>query len=459
MIISIWCNVMKRKIYNKLLEWKQESNGEYALLIDGARRVGKSYIVRQFAEKEYRSCVILDFNLVSKSIKDLFENGLDNLDRFFMYLSNYTGKTLYTRDTLIVFDEVQQYPKARAAIKYLVKDGRYDYIETGSLISIKKNVEGIVIPSEEEHIKMFPMDFEEFLWAMGEEMLMPFIKDCFERKKPLGQLMHRRAMDYFRLYMIVGGMPQAVEKYVETRDFAKVDKLKRRILELYRSDISKYAKGYDTKVKSIFEEIPSQLQKHEKKFRLSALKEGARARDYETAFFWLDDAMIINSCYNTTEPNVGLNLNKDTNTMKCYMADTGLLISHAFDANEIVSEDLYRKILLDKLEMNSGMIVENIVAQMLRTAGHKLFFYSNASMTDKDSRMEIDFLIAKSKITTRHNISPIEVKSSVRYTLTSLRKCIAKYGSCLSTAYVIHPADLKEEDNIVFLPLYMCPLL
>ena len=396
---------------------------------------------------------------MSKSIKDLFENGLDNLDRFFMYLSNYTGKTLYTRDTLIVFDEVQQYPKARAAIKYLVKDGRYDYIETGSLISIKKNVEGIVIPSEEEHIKMFPMDFEEFLWAMGEEMLMPFIKDCFERKKPLGQLMHRRAMDYFRLYMIVGGMPQAVEKYVETRDFAKVDKLKRRILELYRSDISKYAKGYDTKVKSIFEEIPSQLQKHEKKFRLSALKEGARARGYETAFFWLDDAMIINRCYNTIEPNVGLNLNKDTNTMKCYMADTGLLISHAFDANEIVSEDLYRKILLDKLEMNSGMIVENIVAQMLRTAGHKLFFYSNSSMTDKDSRMEIDFLIAKSKITTRHNISPIEVKSSVRYTLTSLRKCIAKYGSCLSTAYENQTDELKEEDNIVFLPLYMCPLL
>ena len=450
---------MKRKIYNKLLNWKKESNGEYALLIDGARRVGKSYIVRQFAEKEYSSYVILDFNLVSKSIKDLFENDLDNLDRFFMYLSNYTGKTLYTRDTLIVFDEVQQYPKARAAIKYLVKDGRYDYIETGSLISIKKNVEGIVIPSEEEHIKMFPMDFEEFLWAMGEEMLMPFIKDCFKSKKPMGQLMHRRAMDYFRLYMIVGGMPQAVEKYVKTRDFSKVDKLKRRILDLYRSDISKFAKGYDTKVKSIFEEIPSQLQKHEKKFRLSALKEGARARDYETAFFWLDDAMIINSCYKTTEPNVGLNLNKDTNTMKCYMADTGLLISHAFDTNEIVSEDLYRKILLDKLEMNSGMIIENIVAQMLRTAGHKLFFYSNSSMTDRDSRMEIDFLIGKGKITARHNISPIEVKSSARYTLTSLKKCIAKYGSYLSTAYVIHPADLKEEDNIIYLPLYMCPLL
>lgn len=450
---------MKRKIYNKLLSWKHESNGEYALLIDGARRVGKSYIVRQFAEKEYRSCIIIDFYVATKEIKDLFDNYLHDLDKFFMYLSNFTDTVLYERDTLIVFDEVQQFPKARAAIKYLVNDGRYDYIETGSLISIKKNVEGIVIPSEEEHINMFPMDFEEFLWATGNNMLMPYIKDCFENRKPMGQLMHRKAMDYFRQYMIVGGMPQAVKKYVETGDFSKVDKIKRRILELYRSDISKYAKGYDTKVKSIFEEIPSQLQKHEKKFRLSALKEGARSRDYETAFFWLDDAMIINTCYNTTEPNVGLNLNRDTNTIKCYMADTGLLISHAFNENDIVSEGLYGKIMLDKLEMNSGMIVENIVAQMLRTAGHRLFFYSNSSMTDRDSRMEIDFLVAKSKITTRHNISPIEVKSSTRYTLTSLRKCIAKYGTYLSTAYVIHPSDLKIEDGIVYIPLYMCPLL
>lgn len=451
--------MMKRKIYNKLLSWKHESNGEYALLIDGARRVGKSYIVRQFAEKEYRSCIIIDFYVATKEIKDLFDNYLHDLDKFFMYLSNFTDTVLYERDTLIVFDEVQQFPKARAAIKYLVNDGRYDYIETGSLISIKKNVEGIVIPSEEEHIKMFPMDFEEFLWATGNNMLMPYIKDCFENRKPMGQLMHRKAMDYFRQYMIVGGMPQAVKKYVETGDFSKVDKIKRRILELYRSDISKYAKGYDTKVKSIFEEIPSQLQKHEKKFRLSALKEGARSRDYETAFFWLDDAMIINTCYNTTEPNVGLNLNRDTNTIKCYMADTGLLISHAFNENDIVSEGLYGKIMLDKLEMNSGMIVENIVAQMLRTAGHRLFFYSNSSMTDRDSRMEIDFLVAKSKITTRHNISPIEVKSSARYTLTSLRKCIAKYGTYLSVAYVIHPSDLKIEDGIVYIPLYMCPLL
>ena len=391
-------------------------------------------------------------------MKALFEDYLDDLDTFFMYLSNYTSTKLHERKSVIVFDEVQQYPKARAAIKYLVEDGRYDYIETGSLISIKENVEDIVIPSEEEHIKMFPMDFEEFLWAMGNDMLMPFIRKNFEEKKPMGQLMHRKAMDYFRQYLIVGGMPQAVSKYVETRNFDLTDKVKRQIIDLYRNDISKYARGYDLKVKSIFEEIPSQLQKHEKKFRLSALKEGARFRNYETAFFWLDDAMIVNSCYNTTEPSVGLKLNKETSTMKCYMADTGLLINHAFDENDIVSEDLYKKIMLDKLEMNSGMIIENIVAQMLRTAGHKLYFYSN-NTEDKESRMEIDFLIAKNKVTSRHNISPIEVKSSTRYTLTSLRKCISKYNSFLAKPYVIHTADLKEEENILFLPVYMVPLL
>ena len=445
-------------MYDKLLKWKNESKGSSAILIDGARRVGKSYIVKEFAQKEYESYILIDFNKTNKNIKALFEDYLDDLDTFFMYLSNYTSTKLHERKSVIVFDEVQQYPKARAAIKYLVEDGRYDYIEIGSLISIKKNVEDIVIPSEEEHIKMFPMDFEEFLWAMGNDMLMPFIRKNFEEKKPMGQLMHRKAMDYFRQYLIVGGMPQAVSKYVETRDFDLTDKVKRQIIDLYRNDISKYARGYDLKVKSIFEEIPSQLQKHEKKFRLSALKEGARFRNYETAFFWLDDAMIVNSCYNTTEPSVGLKLNKETSTMKCYMADTGLLISHAFDENDIVSEDLYKKIMLDKLEMNSGMIIENIVAQMLRTAGHKLYFYSN-NTEDKESRMEIDFLIAKNKVTSRHNISPIEVKSSTRYTLTSLRKCISKYNSFLAKPYVIHTADLKEGENILFLPVYMVPLL
>lgn len=259
--------------------------------------------------------------------------------------------------------------------------------------------------------------------------------------------------------MIVGGMPQAVEMYVQTRDFERVDRVKRDILELYRADIVKHAQGYEMKVEQIFEDIPSQLQKHDKKFKLSSLKKEARFREYEDAIFWLSDAMIVNVCYNSTAPNIGLKLNMDRVTMKCYMADTGLLISHAFDENGIVSEEIYRKLLFDKLEVNKGMIVENIVAQMLVASGHKLYFYYNPSRDDASLRMEIDFLIAKSKITSRHNISPIEVKYGGRYTLTSLRKCRDKYVEQLDTMYVLHKNDLKEEDGIVFLPLYMIPLL
>ena len=442
-----------------MLLWKEKRSGKEALLIDGARRVGKSWIVEEFAKNEYDSYVLIDFSNTKNSIRRLFIDYEGQMDAFFMHLRLETGVKLFDRKSLIVFDEIQNFPKAREAIKYLVKDGRYDYIETGSLMSINANVKDINIPSEEHRIDMFPMDFEEFLWALGDDMMMDYTRECFANRKPLGQSLHRKMMEYFRLYMIIGGMPQAVKEWIETKDFDEVDRTKRNILSLYRSDISKYASGQETKVTRIFDTIPSQLQKHEKKFRLSSLGQGVRSRSVENAFCWLEESRVVNVCFAATEPTVGLEMRVDESARKIYMADTGLLISHAFDANEIVSEDLYRKILLDKLEMNSGMIVENIVAQMLRTAGHKLFFYSNSSMTDKDSRMEIDFLIAKSKITTRHNISPIEVKSSARYTLTSLRKCIAKYGSYLSTAYVIHPADLKEEDNIIYLPLYMCPLL
>ena len=450
---------MKRKIYKELLKWKEEESGRTALLIDGARRVGKSYIVENFAKQEYKNYIIIDFNRVNKEVTDLFENYLNDLDLFFMYLSNYYNVKLYERDTLIIFDEVQLFPRARAAIKYLVADGRYDYIETGSLMSIKKNVKDIVIPSEERHIQMYPLDFEEFLLALGNDTLMDFIKVCFEKRKPLGAALHRKAMDYFRQYMIVGGMPQAVEMYVQTRDFERVDRVKRDILELYRADIVKHAQGYEMKVEQIFEDIPSQLQKHNKKFKLSSLKKEARFREYEDAIFWLSDAMIVNVCYNSTAPNIGLKLNMDRVTMKCYMADTGLLISHAFDENGIVSEEIYRKLLFDKLEVNKGMIVENIVAQMLVASGHKLYFYYNPSRDDASLRMEIDFLIAKSKITSRHNISPIEVKSGEKYTLTSLKKCRDKYAEQLDTMYVLHKNDLKEEDGIVFLPLYMTPLL
>ena len=448
---------MRRKIYTELLKWKEEEAGRTALLIDGARRVGKSYIVENFAKQEYKSYIIIDFNRVNQEVTELFENYLNDLDLFFM--SNYYNVKLYERDTLIIFDEVQLFPRARAAIKYLVADGRYDYIETGSLMSIKKNVKDIVIPSEERHLRMYPLDFEEFLWALDNESLMDFIKVFFEKKKPLGAALHRKAMDYFRQYMIVGGMPQAVERYVETKDFERVDRVKRDILELYRADIVKHAQGYEMKVEQIFDDIPAQLQKHDKKFKLSSLKKEARFRDYEDAIFWLSDAMIVNVCYNSTAPNIGLKLNMDRVTMKCYMADTGLLISHAFDENGIVSEEIYKKLLFDKLEVNKGMIMENIVAQMLVASGHKLYFYNNPSRDDASLRMEIDFLIAKSKITSKHNISPIEVKSGGKYTLTSLKKCREKYTEQLDTLYVLHKNDLKVEEGIVYLPLYMTPLL
>lgn len=450
---------MKRKIYDDILKWKQDWAGKTALLIDGARRVGKSYIAEKFAQSEYKSYILIDFNRASDDVKNLFVNYLNDLDTLFIYLSAYYNVKLYERESLIIFDEVQLFPKARAAIKYLVADGRYDYLETGSLMTIKKNVKDILIPSEERHLKMYPLDFEEFLWALGNDTLMDIIRKFYENKKPMGQALHRKSMDYFRQYLIIGGMPQAVQAYVDTKDFDKVDRIKRDILTLYRADIVKHADGYEIKVESIFDEIPAQLQKHEKKFKLSSIKKDARLRDYEDALFWLDDAMIVNICYNSTAPNIGLKLNMDRLTLKCYMADTGLLISHAFDENGLLSEEIYKKLLFGKLEVNEGMIVENIVAQMLTASGHKLYFYSTPSAKDSNERMEIDFLITKAKISNRHNISPIEVKSSKNYTISSLRKFTAKYGEQTYTPYVLHTQDYKEVDGIVYLPLYMTPLI
>lgn len=456
---------MKRKIYQTLLKWKKERKGEVALLIEGARRIGKSHIVEEFGHDEYESYILVDFSKVSPQVMEFFDLYLDDLDTLFQNLELYFRCKLFPRQSrgeearsLIIFDEVQFCPRARSGIKHFVKDNRFDYIETGSLVSIKKNVKDIMIPSEEHPVQMYPMDFEEFLWAMGDEMIMPYIRSQFEKKKPMGAF-HRRAMDYFRRYMIVGGMPQAVKKYIETRDFVKVDEVKRDILALYRNDIKKYADNQETNVSAIFEEMPGQLQKHEKTFRLSALREDARMRDYSQAFFWLSDAKVINCCYNSTEPSIGLKLNEDRTTLKCYLNDTGLLISHAFDERGIVTEDLYRKLMFDKLEVNQGMLVENIVSQMLKASGHNLFFFSNSSRASAEDRMEIDFLIAKQTTTSRHNISPIEVKSGARYALTSLTKCMTKYAKDLSTPYVLHDKDLKIEDGIVFLPLYMTPLL
>ncbi|MDE5567489.1 MAG: ATP-binding protein [Muribaculaceae bacterium] len=450
---------MKRKIYNKILQWKHQWNGRSALLVDGARRIGKSWIVEEFGKNEYESYIIIDFNNVKVEIIELFENYLADLDTFFMRLSLYTGVRLYPRKSLIIFDEVQMYPKARAAIKYLVKDGRYDYIETGSLVSINHNVKNIVIPSEEVRLNMYPMDLEEFMWALGQDMLFDFVKQQFKSKSPLGQVLHRKMMDMLRTYMLVGGMPQAVLSFVEHKDMREVDAIKRNILALYRNDISKYAGRSAPKVTRVFDNIPGMLNQHEKRFRPSKVRNGAKMKDFSETMFWLDESRVVNFCYNTTEPSVGLALNKDESKVKLYMADTGLLVSLAFGAGELEQEGIYEKILRGKLEFNKGMLVENLVAQLLRTAGHPLFYYTCSARDNADDRMEIDFLIRKEEVTSRHNISPIEVKSSARYTLTSLEKYNHKFHNYLGKSYVIHSKDLEIKDGLTYLPLYMTGLL
>ena len=450
---------MKRKVYNDILKWKEESQGKTALLIEGARRVGKSYIVEEFAKDNYKSYILIDFSKVPNEVKELFDNYLDNLDYLFTYISNYYGVKLYERDTLFIFDEIQFCPRARGAIKHLVADGRYDYIETGSLISIKKNVKDILIPSEEEMIKMNPMDFEEFLWAMGNDTLMDFIKECYNNKRNMGQALHRKAMDYFKEYLIVGGMPQAVLEYRESRDFEKTDKIKRNILNLYRVDIRKYSDELNLKVEQIFDTIPSQLQKHEKKFNISSLDENARYRNFEGAFYWLSDACLINIAHNTTEPSIGLGQRMDNNSFKCYLFDTGLLLSMTFNEKAIINEEIYKKILFDKLSFNEGMILENVVAQMLVANGRKLYFFSRNDRQDSSETMEIDFLISSNKVTSKHNIIPIEVKSGERYTFSSIAKLQNKYKDYLAEPIIIHTKDLKEEDGILYIPVYMTSLL
>ena len=450
---------MKRKIYNRILQWKTQSNGRTALLIDGARRIGKSWIVEEFGKNEYKSYILIDFNNVRREITELFEDYLTDLDTFFMRLSIYTGVKLYPRESLIIFDEVQMYPKARAAIKYLVKDGRYDYIETGSLVSINHNVRNIVIPSEEIRLNMYPMDLEEFMWAIGQDMLFDYVRKCYVEKNPLGQSLHRQMMEILRIYLLVGGMPQVVLSYVERKDMREVDTIKRGILSLYRNDISKYAGRSAPKVTRVFDSIPAMLQQHEKRFRPARVSSGTRMKDYAESMFWLDESRVVNFCYNTTEPSVGMALNMDDSKLKLYMADTGLLVSMAFGTGELEQGGIYEKILRGKLEFNKGMLIENLVAQLLRSAGHPLYFYTCSSRENTEDRMEIDFLIRKEEVTSRHNICPIEVKSSNRYSLSSLEKFSKKFGNYLGTSIVLHSKDLEIKEGFVFLPLYMTGLL
>lgn len=445
---------MKRKIYTRLLEWKEKDQGSSALLLDGARRVGKSYIVEQFGKKEYKSYILIDFAHLRREVRDIFENDLDDFDLFFNKLSAYYRTTLYRRKSLIIFDEVQRFPEARQLIKYLVADGRYDYIETGSLISLRMNVENIVIPSEEEHIEMFPMDFEEFLWAMGDETTVPFLRECFEACRPMGQAIHKRVMNDFRQYILTGGMPQAIEAYRKQKNFEDADRIKKRILTLYREDVTKFAKGYEAKVLSIFDEIPSQLSKIEKKYKLSDVEKGARFRDYEDAFMWLAEAMIVNNCYNATEPTVGLAMSKEHSTRKCYMGDTGLLVTHCFMDEPFMDNELYRDILLDRLHVNEGMLMENVVAQELRAKGHKLYFYSRSDTNMRANHMEIDFLIRK-----KRKICPIEVKSGAYRAHSSLDKFRKKFKGRIGQPYILYTKDIMIKEDVIHLPVYMAMFL
>ena len=446
--------MLKRKIYDKLLQWKNNSKGATALLIDGARRVGKSYIAKQFASQEYKSYIVIDFGIAPNDILELFINDSYNLDLFFAKLSAYYSVTLHKRESLIIFDEVQQFPRARQLIKYLVEDGRYDYLETGSLIRLKKNVEDIIIPSEEEHIEMFPLDFEEFLWAMGDESTFPLIKNCFDNKMPLGNSLHRKIMNDFRQYVLVGGMPQSVNAYLEDKNFEASDIAKRRILRLYRDDVSKFAKGYENKVFALFDRIPSQLSKKEKKYKISSISKDARFRTYEDSFIWLHEAMIVNNCFNVTDPNVGLALSADNSTQKCYMADTGLLVTHAFMDASFTENEIYKAILFDKLNINEGMIMENVVAQMLRSRGHKLYFYSRCDKENRENHMEIDFIITQGK-----KISPVEVKSNNYKSHSSLDKFKKKFSSKIGNTYILYSKDLVIKDDVIYLPFYMAMFL
>ena len=447
--------MFRRKIYDKLLDWKNNCKGTKALLIEGARRIGKSTVVEEFGKNEYKSYILIDFNKVSRVVIEAFETLAGKLDDFFMVLSSEYNTQLHKRESLIIFDEVQKYPHARELIKYFVADGRYDYIETGFLISIKENVKDITIPSEERKIRMYPMDFEEFCWALGNEQILEVIRSCFEKKEGLPNGLHNSAMLLFRQYLLVGGMPKSIDVFVSrSKDFGASDVEKRDIIDLYREDIRKIDKKYQAKVQTTFDQIPAFLSKHEKRIILSRLDPNAKADNYEESFFWLADSMICNECFNCSDPNVGLAMNEDRTFIKCYMGDTGLLVSHAFSENDITETNLYRNILFDKLSINEGMLYENAIMQMLTANGHRPYFYTHYNEDKHRNDIEIDFLITEGgKV--REKIIPIEVKSSSKFSTVSLERFMSKFRNRISSAYVIHPKNLLLKDGIVCIPPYM----
>ena len=449
--------MIKRKIYDKILDWKETTKGSKALLIEGARRIGKSTVAEEIGKNEYKSYILIDFNKASKKIFDLFDN-LNELDVFFQIISLEYNTRLYNRESLIIFDEIQKFPKAREAIKYLVADGRYDYIETGSLISIKENVEGITIPSEERKLKMYPVDFEEFMDYMGEDLLVEYIRDCYQNKVPLDQSQHKKAMHLFKEYILVGGMPQSVVAFKNNaRDFFAADVEKRDILNLYRDDIRKAARRYNSKVSAIFENIPGYLSTHEKKIVLSEIEPGASFDRYDEPLFWLDDSMICNLCYKCNDPNVGLALNKNESAVKCYMGDTGLLVSLAFAENEITEQKVFTNIMDGKLSLNEGMLYENVIAQIIAAKGKKLYFYTRYSEEKHRNDIEIDFLLSNDS-KTNYRVNPIEVKSSKNYSAVSIGKFTDIFKRKVNNPMIVHPKNLVEVEGILRIPAYMFAL-
>lgn len=442
--------MFQRKIYNKLLEWKLESSGKTALLIEGARRVGKSTVVEEFARNEYKSYILIDFSKASKEVKGLFDD-ISDLNYIFLRLQLIFHVDLHERESVIIFDEVQLCPMARQAIKHLVKDHRYDYIETGSLISIKKNIKDILIPSEERKVTMFPMDYEEFLWAIGDKSTSKLLAEVFEKRIPLGDAVHRKLMRDFRLYMLVGGMPQAVNEYLETNNFRKVDEVKRDILQLYEDDFKKIdASG---RMSILFDAIPAQLNTNASRYQVSSVLEGERADQILELLADMADSKTIQIAYHANDPNIGLANAKDLRRFKLFLSDTGLFTTLVFKDKNFTENIIYEKLLSEKLSVNLGYVYENVVAQILSTNGHALYYYT--FLNEKTNHnYEIDFLISK-----KNKLCPIEVKSSGYSVHKSLDAFSNKYSDRILDKYLVYTKDLKKDADILMMPMYMVPFL
>jgi predicted AAA+ superfamily ATPase len=438
--------MFKRKIYDKLLEWKKEDNGSTALLVEGARRVGKSTVVEEFAKNEYKSYILIDFSTASKVVRNLFED-VSDLDFIFLQLQLQYKVDLHERDSLIIFDEVQLCPLARQAIKSLVKDHRYDYIETGSLISIRQNVKDILIPSEEHKISMYPMDYEEFLWAIGDNATIPLLRQLFEKGKSVGDQMNRKLIRDFRLYMLVGGMPQAVDKYIETNNFKMVDQAKRYILELYSDDFKKI--DPTGKASLLFNAIPAQLNKNASRYQVSSVINSERADSVLELIAAMNDSKTVLVSYHSNDPNVGMANNKDLTKFKLFLCDTGLFTTQMFMDRDFTENTIYEKLLSDKLGANLGYLYENVVAQMLVAKGDELFYHTLKN-EKTNHNYEVDFILSR-----KNKICPIEVKSSGYKTHSSLDAFSGKFSDRILDKYVIYTKDMNKDKDIKLIPVYM----